>query len=139
MLENHWFAWLCLVFLLVWGCYTLWVIKTEKKVFIQNGKQHSLAPFSLTVPHWWQKKEADRAHLLSFYRADTRYDWEAFFEWVPEAVPTGADIRELFRQKIEAQKIIYDPEHAIIQNSDQRLRLEGTATLDGTERIYCDC
>lgn len=143
------FEWLSFFLLIGLGIYTLWIIKNEKKTYIENAKIIIFNNFKLFIPSWWGEIPSDSENLLIFKRLDTRYDWEARFTWNPNG--DKSDLIELFKKHIEQRKILFDEDTSIIYNpSDFRetplikvghyemVRLEGTATANREERLYYD-
>lgn len=143
------FEWLSLFLLLGLGVYTLWVIKNEKKTYIENARLVLFKRFKLFIPSWWGEVPTGSTDELCFKRLDTRYDWEAKFIWHQQQSPL--DIIELFKKQIVDRKILFDEDSSVICNpSDfsereliksgrfEMVRLEGTATYDRQERLYYD-
>lgn len=141
--------WLALVLLILAGIYTAYVIKTEKKTYLKNAKRKDFFEFTLLVPHWWGEVESIDQNTLTFKRLDTRYEWQATFHWL-QSTP-DQDIYELYKERINERKILFDEEHAVIHNPHsflenplikeglyEMVRLEGTATEDRSERLYYD-
>jgi hypothetical protein len=141
--------WLAFFLLIGLGLYTMKVIKNEKKVYLENAVEVIFFQFKLLTPTWWSLVETEDKNQICFKRLDTRYDWEARFHWITEK--KELDIIELFKEKISERKILFDEENSVIHNpSDFRekdliksglyemVRLEGTATLDRSERLYYD-
>jgi hypothetical protein len=141
--------WIAFAFIFGFGIYTMIVIKNEKKNYLANAREITFKIFKLKVPTWWGEIPTDSNDELCFKRLDTRYEWEAKFIWNP----TGdkIDLIELFKNKIQERKILFDEDTSIIYNpSDfqngplvksgrfEMVRLEGTATADRHERLYYD-
>ncbi|MDO9182460.1 MAG: hypothetical protein Q7U04_08625 [Bacteriovorax sp.] len=143
------FQWLALVLLMGLGIYTMWIIKNEKKTYIENAHIIIFKQFKLFTPAWWGEVPTNSENELCFKRLDTRYDWEARFIWNP--TENQKDLIELFKEHIEDRKILFDEDTSIIYNpSDfkegalitsgnyEMVRLEGTATADRQDRLYYD-
>lgn len=143
------FEWLAFFLLIGLGIYTLWVIKNEKKTYIENAREIIFKKFKLFIPSWWGEIPSESEDVLIFKRLDTRYDWEARFTW--NSTGDKRDLIELFKEHIEKRKILFDEETSIIYNpSDfksspliqngehEMVRLEGTATANREERLYYD-
>lgn len=141
--------WTSLILLMGLGVYTLWVIKNEKKVYLENAREIHFKHFKLFTPSWWGEIPTSSDNELCFKRVDTRYDWEARFIWNPLSEPLS--IIELFKKQIHARKILFDEDTSIIYNPTdfkdrplvssgrfEMVRLEGTATEDQQERLYYD-
>lgn len=143
------FEWFSLILLLGLGIYTMRIIKNEKKTYIKNARTVVFKHFKFFIPSWWGEVSTNSENELCFKRTDTRYDWEARFTWNP--IGDHRDLKELFKEHIHQRKILFDEDTCIIYNpSDfregelntcglyQMVRLEGTATADGEERLYYD-
>ncbi len=141
--------WLAFFLLIGLGVYTMKVIKNEKKVYLENAIEVHFFHFKLLTPTWWSQVETENDNTICFKRLDTRYDWEARFHWVTEKKDIG--LIELFKEKITERKILFDEENSVIHNPTdfrdkdliksglyEMVRLEGTATLDKSERLYYD-
>ncbi len=141
--------WLAFFLLMGFGVYTMRVIKNEKRNYLANAQEIIFKNFKLQTPKWWSLLPNENENEIVFKRLDTRYDWEARFIWNEN--PSDQDIIELFKEKINDRKILFDEENSVIHNpSDFRekdliasgkyemVRLEGTATADRMERLYYD-
>lgn len=147
--ENP-ISWIILIIILGLIFYAAIVIKNEKVTYIRNAVTEPLQHFNFLIPHWWAKKEASTPFKLIYHRADTSYEWEAIFEWIPNS--TDLSIIDLFKKKISDRKILFDEGTTIIhepqdiiresQNSEfqdmEIQRIEGTATRDEEDRLYYD-
>lgn len=149
MTVRFFFEWLSLFLLMGLGAYTMWVIKNEKKIYIENARAIDFKTFRLFVPSWWGDCPTGSENEICFKRTDTRYEWEARFTWNPSG--ENRDLIELFKHHIEERKILFDEDSSIIYNpSDfkqnplilsgryEMVRLEGTATAEQEERLYYD-
>ncbi|MFA6236613.1 MAG: hypothetical protein WC635_04725 [Bacteriovorax sp.] len=149
MTVRFFFEWLSLFLLMGLGVYTMWVIKNEKRTYIENARAIEFKKFKLLVPSWWGDCPVSSDNELCFKRNDTRYDWEARFTWNPGG--DSLDLVELFKNHIEQRKILFDEDTSIIYNPGdfkqnplissgqyEMVRLEGTATADREERLYYD-
>ena len=141
--------WMAFILLIGLGIYTMRIIKNEKKIYLENATEINFFQFKLLTPSWWSMIETESKNVICFKRLDTRYDWEARFHWITEV--KEVNIIELFKEKIVERQILFDEENSVIHNpSDFRekdliksglfemVRLEGTATLDRSERLYYD-
>lgn len=141
--------WLIFFIIMGLGVYTLKVIKNEKRNYLENAQTIYFKNFILLTPTWWTLIPGETENVITFKRTDTRYDWEARFTWIEDISPL--DIIELFKEKIHARRILFDEQSSVIHNpSDfvekdliksgrfEMVRLEGTATADGIERMYYD-
>ncbi len=141
--------WLAFFLLMGFGVYTMRVIKNEKRNYLENAQEIIFKNFKLLTPKWWSLLPAENENEIVFKRLDTRYDWEARFIWNENV--SEKDIIELFKEKINDRRILFDEENSVIHNpSDFRekdliksekyemVRLEGTATADRMERLYYD-
>jgi hypothetical protein len=149
MSTRTYLEWITFIALLIFGIYTMWIIKNEKNKYLKDARVVSFKNFKMLIPAWWSDVSEDMKDTLIFKRLDTRYDWQASFHWIEENSPK--DIIELFKDKITERKILFDEETSIIYNpSDFKnspltqsglfeiVRLEGTATEDKSERLYYD-
>lgn len=143
------FQWLFFFALMGFGVYCMRVIKNEKLNYLENAQIILFKNFKLLTPKWWSLIPSQSENEITFKRLDTRYDWEARFTWQEEK--SELDLIELFKEKIQARKIIFDEENSVIHNpSDflekdliksgrfEMVRLEGTATADSMDRLYYD-
>lgn len=141
--------WLAFFLLMGFGVYTMRVIKNEKRNYLANSQEVFFQNFKLLTPKWWSLLPKENENEIVFKRLDTRYDWEARFIWNEKS--SDQDIIELFKEKINERKILFDEENSVIHNpSDFRekdliasgkyemVRLEGTATADRMDRLYYD-
>jgi hypothetical protein len=125
--------------------YTMIVIKEEKNSFLDSAKEKNFHRFKLLIPSWWGATKEKEDHLR-FERTDTRYDWYADFIWESEI--KEADIIEQMQEKLKGLHLEFDRDTTIIkepvsftelsQQGFEVVRVEGTATQDKTERVYCD-
>ncbi len=149
MIWRPWIEWFSLLLIMGFGGYTMWVIKNEKKIYLENAREIHFKLFKLFVPSWWGDVATESSNELCFKRVDTRYDWEARFQWNEQG--NKKDLIELFKDHIHDRKILFDEETSIIYNpSDFKtgpiissgrfeiVRLEGTATADRQDRLYYD-
>jgi hypothetical protein len=135
------FGWLFLILFLGALVYAAWVIKKEKKTFLDNPIPFQLGSFYLQIPKWWTLIE-DRKNQLIFERRDTKYDWAATFSLITEAAKVDS-LDKLLIDFVQKKKILFDPESSDINFKTNMANLElievgGTATEDGIDRIYYD-
>ncbi len=145
--------WLVVIGLFLFGIYTMLVIKNEKKTYLKNAIEKTFNGFKLLVPSWWGEIQTNDTGHLMFKRLDTRYEWEAHFYYIPKTDNSfqNQSIQEALKEKLENKKLLFDADTTIITNpSDFRdrpllttglfelCRVEGTATMDRTERTYYD-
>lgn len=143
--------WIIFIAILIFGVYTMIIIKNEKKKYLTEAIPLNFKNFKLLIPKWWGEfDDGDKSeNKICFKRLDTRYEWEAKFIWSP--FPSEKDIIELFKDHIVERKILFDEDTSIVYNpSDfqnnsliksgkfEMVRLEGTATCDRQERLYYD-
>lgn len=151
--KENIFGWVILLAVLLILIYTAFIIKNEKRSFLNQANKIKLRHFYFLIPSWWTQVGGDEQSGLIFERTDTRYDWQAIFVWAnfQEVGHGPEDLRETLVELIEQKEIIFDADTSIIHNpsdfkdhpavSSQRLellRVEGTATEKQTERIYYD-
>lgn len=143
------FEWIAFFLIFIFGIYTMFVIKNEKKNYLKEGISIEFKIFKMLIPKWWGIVPTESPNELCFKRLDTQYEWVAHFYWIE--VPSDKNIVELFKEKITDRKILFDEDTSVIYNpSDfqsgslidskkfEIVRLEGTATLDKSERLYYD-
>lgn len=145
--------WLVVIGLLLFGVYTMLVIKNEKKIYLKNAREKIFHGFKLMLPEWWGEVETSNQNHLFFKRLDTRYEWEAHFVFTINQGELSSlpSIQEALKEKLEERKLLFDADTTIITNpTDFRerpllttglfelCRVEGTATMDRQERTYYD-
>lgn len=145
--------WLVVIGLFLFSIYTMLVIKNEKKTYLKNAVEKTFHGFRLLLPPWWGEIDTNDHNHIMFKRLDTRYEWEAHFIFSinQQEMTTLPTIQEALKAKIEDKKLLFDADTTIITNpSDFRerpllntglfelCRVEGTATMDRTERTYYD-
>ena len=145
--------WLVVLGLLLFGVYTMLVIKNEKKTYIKNAREKFFHGFKLFLPEWWGEIDTNDENHLTFKRLDTRYDWEAHFYFTKanDAHSPLPSIQEMLKAKLEDKKLLFDSDTTIITNPSEfkarplltsglfeLCRVEGTATMDRQERTYYD-
>ena len=125
----------CLLSILFLGFlfYTALVIKHEKKHYLKNAQCHQLGRCILKIPSWWSLTER-KVHSLHF---TGNHGHQAVFSWES---PTK-DLEEDFLAKVKKEQIIFDASTSVIWEKIGNypcLRIEGTATKKGYERLYYD-
>jgi len=148
-LISLYLEWGILILVLIFGVYTMRVIKNEKDNYLKDAVDIRFNQFKLLVPRWWTFFEGEDSKKIYFKRTDTRYEWQASFQIKNSEL--SLPIVDLFKKEIEERKILFDEDTSIIYNpsdfSDSPLtksgeyemvRLEGTATEDRSERLYLD-
>jgi hypothetical protein len=138
-------SWSSVVLLILWGLYTLRVIKNEKTHFKYHSKTFPLLHYRLFVPAWWGVTlNNPELPALKFERTDTRYDWYAYFSWKKN--PKSQSLEDLAQEWLKSEEIEIDPDRkltedfrfGIQENVESFYRIEGTATEKESERIYYD-
>lgn len=133
------FDWLFLFLILIGLAYAAWVIKKEKKTFLENPISYKIGPFLLYVPKWWSPINDEKNQLL-FERKDTKYEWVANFTLIRK--PSDfINLDRLLIDFVKEKKILFDPESTDINfkknlNDLELIEVGGTATQDEIERIY---
>lgn len=149
-LMNN-FEWPILIALLTAALYAAYVIKNEKKIYIENPQTVVFHFFTFQVPLWWSVLEKT-PRLIIFERTDTRYQWRSTFQWIHFAPQDQQmTVEQEFKKLLSDKNIIFDPDTTIIhgpeilRNGHQLaekglsfVRIEGTATQEDTDRIYYD-
>ncbi|MEC7277926.1 MAG: hypothetical protein VXV96_16515 [Bdellovibrionota bacterium] len=149
MITDHWLSWTILFGFLAFLAYTLIVVKEEKASFKESAKECSFHQFRFQVPSWWGLVE-ESENLLKWKRTDTRYDWEATLKR-ETTLNKDISIEEDFKNRIEELELVFDLDSSdILMPADFKdrpevregdleiVRIEGTATQQGTERCYFD-
>ena len=149
MTYRIYMEWTVLFLFFVFGIYTMWIIKNEKKNYLKEGHLIQFKYFNFLIPKWWGEVPTDDINRLTFKRLDTKYEWEANFIW--NETPSTKEIKDLFIEHIEQRKILFDQDTSIIYNpSDfktgnliqsgnyEMVRIEGTATANAEKRLYYD-
>jgi hypothetical protein len=147
MTTTQLWQWIFLIALILFGIYTLMVIKRERRTYEQDSVLVDFFDFQIPTPSWWSEKDRT-SNMLTFHRTDTRYEWFGVYEKI-ESVD---DLNDFLAPFIEKENIYYDqdeveistePEHLIkdpdvLKEVTQFIRVEGTATEKVSERIYLD-
>ncbi len=144
-LPPHFWSWLAVSLFLLVLIYAAKVISREKKQFHQDGSWITWKNFELFVPAWWTQKNENWDSLF-FYRADTHYDW--FFTATLSTHPAieSAKISYLTTNHItlDAEAVITTEKNYLLKNKlildevEDFLRIESTATENEEDRIYLD-
>ena len=150
-LQNHPFEWTFVAIIIVGMIYAAYVIKNEKKTYLETAIPLSFKHFDFRIPTWWTNTSNDEGTLV-FERTDTYYDWKAHFRWLPFS--DGDESKELktaFAELIKDKNIVFDSDTSVIKNPSDfnnhhifkdtepdMIRVEGTATQDHQDRIYYD-
>lgn len=146
--TGHLFEWLVLIALIVAAIYTMRVIGQENSTFRQDSYEVRFGDLALMIPNWWTLTEQSPTQL-KFERTDTHYNWYAAFNFIPD--DEGKDLPKLLEEKLDLEKIEFDPDvtfetdsRVLFRNSgvqeqfQEVIRVEGKATQNATERIYYD-
>ncbi len=146
---SFYLEWGILILVLLFGVYTMRVIKKEKENFLKDAVEIHFFQFKLFVPRWWTLFENLAEKQISFKRTDTRYEWQATFYLKNSDLNLA--VVDLFKKEISDRKILFDEDTSIIYNPTdfsgsplsqnnqyEMVRLEGTATEDKSERLYFD-
>ncbi|MBT7609478.1 MAG: hypothetical protein HN576_06965 [Bacteriovoracaceae bacterium] len=114
------------------------VIKREKKDYLATAQNFNFKTFNLLIPSWWSVKTSEE-NLVTYYRADTYYDWKAKFIWIPfEKEVEELSLKDYFAGLIIKKGILFDSHEVIINQYTKCIRVEGTATENDEHRIYYD-
>lgn len=146
-MANIW-QWLLLIGLLGFAVYCMFVIKNEKKTFIEDSYLITFGSLQIPIPNWWTLTQIND-NEIHFHRSDTYYNWLAKFQYKNETEPL--ELTEHLENKLDAEKIEFDPSvtigtdpRHIIQDQSiavqfpETIRIEGSATKDGNERVFLD-
>jgi len=125
------------------------VIAEEKASFVESAKKVIWNQFEFQVPSWWGLIQKTSS-IIQWQRTDTRYDWKATLV-KQESLDDKISIEEDFKNRIEEMEMVFDLDSSdILMPSDFKsrtevqegkieiVRIEGTATKQGTERCYLD-
>lgn len=148
ILSTHAFDWLILLCLLGAALYTLKIIGQEKSSFKQDSYEVQFSDLSLLIPNWWTLTEQASNHL-KFERTDTRYDWYAQFNYVPNGMERELPLileEKLNQEALEFDKdVVFETDSRVLFRDDQIqevflevIRVEGQATQNIEDRVYCD-
>lgn len=133
------FDWLILILFLIALAYAAWVIKKEKKTYLDNPIIYKFGPFILSIPKWWSLINEEKNQLI-FQRTDTSYEWAATFSILKES-NEFENLDKILIDFVKEKKIIFDPESSDINfknnlNNLELIEVGGTATQDAIDRIY---
>lgn len=148
MFYEHWLSWTILFIIILILFYTLIVVAEEKDTFIENAQWKKFHQFNFPTPSWWTLVKESPLNL-TWERTDTRYDWKCNLQ--KEESLANKSIEEDFKDRIEELGMIFDLESSdilmpedfkdsedVIAGNLEIVRIEGTATQNGTERCYLD-
>lgn len=143
--------WLTLIIGLIFLTYTLIVIKEEKSSFLDSAKILRLNQYQFKIASWWSEKaESSNDQEKTYYRADTKYEWEAKFIQYKSEYNFDDSIENILKCIYYDLKIKFDSDACIIKNPSlfseiieknphlEIARIEGTGTQDEVDRIYAD-
>lgn len=149
MILDHWESWLILIIVLLGLLYTLIVVMEEKRSFLETAKKREFQNYHFLIPSWWGLTK-EEPHELIFERTDTRYDWRAQIQW-DDQWREDLTIEEDFERRMNQLDLIFDYDSSAIrmpedfknrievsQGQVEIVRVEGTATVKGTDRCYMD-
>ena len=127
--------------------YNARTIKKEKDVYLTDGIRHQLGRLSLLAPNWWTLRKLSLLQdtgesSLEFYRADTHYDWLSQFHLVQNNSAELPDLLEKILQELSIEMDQDTTRNNSFSFTDlqfqELIRIEGTATRFGEDRIYLD-
>lgn len=146
--TGHLFEWFILITLIAGAIYTMQVIGQEKSTFRQEAYEVQFGDLGLMIPNWWTLTEQSPSQL-KFERTDTYYNWYALYCYISDH--EEKDLPKLLEEKLNREAIEFDPD--VIFETDSRIlfrdpliqeqfqeiiRIEGKATQNAIDRIYCD-
>jgi hypothetical protein len=133
--------------------YLAYVIKREKSAYLEKGNELDFWGLRFLIPGWWTPEPypiLPETKEISFKRTDTHYDWSAKLEWF-EGMDETLNLENYFVQLLKDAELLFDEQTSIVHEHDlfldpelndktkyECLRIEGTATQYGTERLYLD-
>lgn len=137
-------AWLFVFSILVLTIYTMIVVKKEVSDFLKESKKIIFNQFHIFTPKWWTIKSEDEQKII-FQRLDTHYDWNLEISLI-ELIDAPENWIE---NHFEQENIVFDSDKRVttkdlnsIKNKNLNLeffiRIDGTATKNQEERLYCD-
>lgn len=146
---NHLWDWGILLLLLGGAIYTLRIIRQESTDFLDESFEVQFGNLSLPIPQWWSITRQEE-QLIEFKRTDTRYDWYARFQFIPD--DHSRPLPDILHEKIEADELDYDKDDVVIETDPRHLfkdaatqiffpeviRVEGKASQRVEERVYLD-
>jgi len=146
--TQHFGEWLILLIIIGLLIYTLFIIGEEKSTFKDESYEMSFDRLKLRIPTWWTLTSSTD-HKVRFERTDTRYDWFANFEYVPDSVET--DLPKILEDKLNLEGIEFDKDvqfetdsrvlfrnPKVQEHFQEVIRVEGTASQNVVDRIYYD-
>jgi hypothetical protein len=146
--SQHLGEWLILILILGGLIYTLFIIGEEKSTFKDESYEMSFDRLKLRIPTWWTLTSTTD-HKVRFERTDTRYDWFASFEYIPQS--QDRDLPKILENKLNQEDIEFDKDvqfetdsRVLFRDSkvqeyfQEVIRVEGTASQNVVDRIYYD-
>lgn len=140
--------WIILIAVLLFLTYAAIAIREEKNAYKDSARDFTFGPFILALPSWWALKKEEK-NKVTFHRSDTRYDWQASFEWFERKNPQ--DAKKTLIDRFENLDLLFDEDKVettqaeyLFKNSDivsaakEFYRIEGMASQDTTKRVYID-
>lgn len=147
LLSDHLLEWSLLVGFLLFLLYAVFAIFKEKKSFLEECYFIEYKRLRFPIPNWWTQEIVDD-NTLHFHRTDTRYDWDAHFEWIEN---DQRDLEKIFDDYIKDNQIEFDKEVIVETNSShlfknnqvfekytEFIRVEGMASKAKINRVYLD-
>ena len=154
-MEHFWkygWPWALVIASLFFLLYTLVVVKEEKKAFQESSLPFRFGPFTFCLPSWWQPLLKNRREC-SFSNPKSKHHWRAtlFLRDDPHPLESDEEFIQIGLSFLKEREIEFDPKEWITQSTKDLskhpalaqhclriFRLEGSATLKGTERRYID-
>ena len=131
--TEHPIAWAVLVIALLLLSYGAFSIKNEKINFLKTAIPRNLGPLDFITPSWWTPI-LENANEIKFKRADTNYDWTAYFHFVRD--------KKLIMDELLKTLEIEPDEKSDKQEGETGLwkfsRIETTGTRSFEDRVHLD-
>jgi len=166
LIGQNWLSFIILVILLGALFYAARKIKKEKDLTYEHFHHHKISffDFEFILPTWWTIFEEKNNQEIYFIRTDSHYDWKFTLSIIDLPIAFANDDNPATRfllQKIEELNLQFDEPTSVIQTQTNKLRnfsldlvntkremhpsknyeilrIEGTCTENGTERLYID-
>lgn len=148
-LNSNFYSWIVLILFLLFLIYMAKVVIQEKKQFLEDGHWIDWHNFRFFVPAWWTLSNdtlLTNDTQLTFYRADTHYDW--FFKIGKREEQDLINIKNTFlasnQIELDDDAVITTEKSYLLKNEillkkvEDFFRIESTATQQQEDRIYLD-
>lgn len=137
---KQYLEWVGLLFIILTAIYTLYIIKYERRTYLQHGKRFIFGNINFFIPPWWTIKTLS-PHRKIFHRTDVQYDWEVLFEKPLCIQSLSGSLKEILNSYLLDKKIIIDLHQHSLEcsiNGREYMQITGTGTRDEEYRIFLD-